>query len=127
MRAMHVAVSKLFVGRITHLEHLARKVKLVIGQRVVKIHGDMVVANLRYSTHQLVAVGIVHRQVLAHFHALVVELAFHVKGFLVDLHDHVGLRNAVAAGGINFKIEAVARLFVHEVLFEIGQQLAHAE
>lgn len=127
VRAMYVAVSKLFVRSFAHIQYLSRKVKLVIGQGVVKVHGYVVVANLRYSAHQLVAVGIVHGQVLAYFYALVVKFAVYVKRLLVDLHDHVGLGHTVAAGGVNFKIEAVACFFVHEVLFEIGQQLACAE
>lgn len=124
---MHMAVVDLFRRCRAYIEHLANKVEVVAGERVIEIHGNETLFYCSNSTEKNVSIRIIHFDLPSHFYAGVIKLAVNNKCFPAYIHYVIQLARAVAACGGNTEIECVAGFFSFEIFFKIGEQVPAAE
>ena len=55
-RTVYVAVLKLFLSGVTHIDNLDVKIEVDAGKRVVAINGDIVVIHFNNGDHQHLAI-----------------------------------------------------------------------
>jgi len=116
---VYVAVSDLLRSCFPNVKHFAYKMKVVISQRMVEIHDHIIVANFLYEAHQLVAVGIVHHQLLTFFHALSIKFPVNLKSAFRNFGDHFLVGKTIGAFRSDLEIEFVTYFFMQQVFFEI--------
>lgn len=88
-RTVYVSVIEFFGGSFSYIKHFPDKMKVIPCKRMIKIHLNILIADIHHTSQERITVCIRHFKIASYLYAGIVKLPVHFESGPVNFYDIV--------------------------------------